>query len=255
MRLVVIFAEGNKLFADDLAAGLLDVALHRAVRLPGPDIVAADQVPARRLLDVGEPVNRRTALPARRLADRHHARRLLAALVNGRVDVGDAVACGDLAQRHTYRAGMQPDDEVDLIGSDRLLGTVQDLVERAASVVDRKLDLASENAAALVDLGDRELRTACRARAPNPGRAGAADEAPDAELVACAAALQEMRVNRRQVEIRCRGRQIPEQQRRRQRRAAVSREVYRRAHAHSCLAPDLKAHSAGGRGFRLFVRQ
>src|SRR5947209_12601408 len=122
MRLVVVFTERNELLADDLASGLFDVALDRAVGLPRPDIVAADQVPARRLLDVGKPVDRRTALPARRLADRHHARRLLAALVNGRVDVGDAVACGDLAQRHTYRAGMQPDDEVDLIESDRLLG-------------------------------------------------------------------------------------------------------------------------------------
>src|SRR3954470_22079604 len=215
MRLVVVFAEGNELFADDMATGLLDVALHRAVRLPGPDIVAADQVPARRLLDVGKPVDGGAALPARRLADRHDARRLLAALVNGRVDVGDAVAGGDLAQRHAHRAGMQSDDEVDLIGRDRLLGAAQNLVERAAGVVDRKLDLAPENAAALVDLGDRELRAACRARAPNAGRAGAAHEAPDAELVVCAAALHEMRVSRRQVEIRCRGRQIPEQQGRR----------------------------------------
>jgi hypothetical protein len=35
----------------------------------------------------------------------------------------------------------------------------------------------------------------------------------------------------------------------------VSREVYRRAHANSCLAPDLKAHSSGARGIRPFVVQ
>jgi hypothetical protein len=35
----------------------------------------------------------------------------------------------------------------------------------------------------------------------------------------------------------------------------VSREVYRRAHANSCLAPDLKAYSSGDRGLRPFVRQ
>jgi hypothetical protein len=35
----------------------------------------------------------------------------------------------------------------------------------------------------------------------------------------------------------------------------VSREVYRRAHANSCLASDLEAHSAGGRGTRPFVGQ
>src|SRR5205823_10253941 len=144
--------------------------------------------------------------------------------------VGDAVACGDLAQRHTYRAGMQPDDEVDLIKSDRLLGAVQDLVERATSVVDRKLDLASEDAAALVNLGDRELRAACRARAPNTGRAGAADEAPDAKLVRAAPPEEGMIARRQRAIGRRRRRQIPEQQRRRQRRTAVSREVYRRAH-------------------------
>src|SRR4051812_13452407 len=255
MRLVVVFAEGNELFADDMAAGLLDVALHRAVRLPGPDIIAADQVPARRLLDVGKPVDGGAALPARRLADRHDTRRLLAALVDGRIDVGDTVACRDLAQRHTHRAGMQSHDEVDLIGSDRLLGAAQNPVERPAGIVDRKLDLAPENAAALVDLGDRELRAACRARAPDTGRAGAADKAPDAELVVCAAALHEMRISRRQAKTPCRGRQIPKQKGRRYRRTAVSREVYRRAHANSCLIPDLKAHSAGGRGTRPIVGQ
>ncbi len=94
------------------------------------------------------------------------------------------MARGDLAQADPYRAGVQSDDEIDLVERDRLLGAVQDLVERAAGVVDRKLDLASEDAAALVDLGDRELRTAGRTRAPDAGRAGATDEAADAKLVA-----------------------------------------------------------------------
>src|SRR5262249_22581331 len=151
-------AERDELLADHVPAGLLDVSLDRAMRLPRPHIVAADQVPALCLLDVGEPMNRRPALPARRLADRDDARRPLTALIDGWVDIGDATACGHLAEREAARAGVQTDDEIDLVEGDRLFGTRHDLVHRAACVVDRELDLAPQDSAALVDLGDRKLR-------------------------------------------------------------------------------------------------
>ena len=240
MRLVIVLAEGNELLADDVASGFPDVVLHGTVRLPGPDVIAADQVPARRLLDVGKPVDRRPALPARRLADRHHAGRALAAFIDRRIDVGDAMTRGDVAQADADRAGVQPDDEIELVERDRLLGAVQHLVERPAGVVDRQLDLAAEDADALVNLGNGELRAVGRAGAPHAWRSRAADEAADAQLVR-ATPPEESTIARRQRAIGARRRQIPQQQGRRHRRTAVSREVYRRVHANSCLAPDLKA--------------
>src|SRR4029079_348888 len=129
MRLVIVLTEGNELLTDDVAAGLFDIVLHRAVRLPGPDVVAADQVPALGPRDVGEPVDRGAALPARRLADRHHARRPLAAFVDRRIDIGDTWTRGDISQADADRAGVQADDQIDLVERNRLLGAVQDLIE------------------------------------------------------------------------------------------------------------------------------
>ncbi|MGY3471495.1 hypothetical protein ACVW0I_008366 [Bradyrhizobium sp. LM6.11] len=162
-------------------------------------------------------------------------------IIDRRVDIGDPIA-GDLAQGNAHGADMRAHDEVDLVEGDRLLGAPHHLVNRAAGIVDRQLELATQNAAAPVDLGNRQHCAVGRGRAPDSGRAGEGEKIADAELVARAAALHEMRVDRRQVEVGRDGRQIPQQHGRRQRRTAVSREVYRRVHANSCLAPDLKAH-------------
>ncbi|MGY4500170.1 hypothetical protein ACVWYH_004101 [Bradyrhizobium sp. GM24.11] len=104
---------------------------------------------------------------------------------------------GDVAQADADGASVQPDDEIDLVEGDRLFGAVQHLVERAAGVVNGKLDLAAKNTAALVDLGDGELRTVGRAGPPDAGRPRAANEAPNAQPVR-AASLEERVIARRQ---------------------------------------------------------
>src|SRR5581483_7469173 len=228
---MIVLADRNELLADQLPAGLRDVSLDRTMRLPGPDIIAADEIPARGLLDVGEPVNRRPALPARRLADRHHARRALAALVDWGIDVGHPTA-RHLAQCNAHRADMRAHDHVDFVEGDRLFGAADDVADRPAGVEHRHFDLAAKDAAALVDLGGREQHTVDRGRTPDAGRAGACEEIGDPQLAMGTTTLDSAGIGGAPRWISRKARRPLEREGWHSRTAGIEADC--REHAHSC---------------------
>ena len=183
---MIVLADRHELFADDTPAGVRDVFLDRLVGQPWPDIVAADQIPVRRMLGVGEPLDGRAPLRPRRLADGHDAGRSLAALIDRRVKVGN-VSGDDLAQRHPDRADMRAHHEVCVFGRDDVGSRPRHVVDIAAGVMERDFNLAAENAAAAVDLGNAQQRTVDGGRAPDSRRTGQSDKIGNPQFLAVAA--------------------------------------------------------------------
>ena len=123
---IVLDAERQVAVGDDLAAQLAHVSRRQAMRDARPDVVVADEHPAPRRVAAGEVLDRRTQLLAGRLAEREHAGRALAALVERRVDVRD-LARDVLQHALAHLARVHADDGVDRAGVHELGGDAADL--------------------------------------------------------------------------------------------------------------------------------
>ncbi|TWD76194.1 hypothetical protein FB547_11376 [Variovorax beijingensis] len=149
-------AEGHVHLADQLAAGLGDVAARHAVRHVRPHVVVADGEPAPRTLARAEPADRGPELARRRLADGEDARRRLPAFVERGVDERDLPADGP-QDALAHGAGVHADDGVDVARLHQLDQRGLDVGRIVRGVDGQEPAAAPANARLAVELPDGQL--------------------------------------------------------------------------------------------------
>ena len=165
---VVRGAERHISLGHHLAARLGDVGPRLAMRDVRPDIVVTHRQPAFRLAVLTQPMQSRLQLACRDFADREHARRGFAALVQRCVDDRDVAANGS-QDALADGTGVHADQRVDLAGLDQFHQRLFD-VGRIVGGVDRQQPAAAANNAGLaVEFGRRQTRRGHRRWAPDPG--------------------------------------------------------------------------------------
>jgi len=195
VRAVIVLAEPDEFFTDDASACPGDIFLGRPVGKPRPDVVAADQVPARRFLDIRQPLDGGARLSPRRFADRHHARRSLSTLIDWRVNIGNT-ARDDFPKRNPDGADVGSNNDIRIAGRDHLGCGPDHILDVAPGIMEDDLDFTSQDAATLVDLRDRQQRAIGGGRPPDPRRTAHPNEVGDPELLSIATPPKRIRSRR-----------------------------------------------------------